>query len=220
MHGLRHESPCMRPPHRSTFQAHRLRIGRRSIAGCAYLVTSTTFQRISRLSDFHDACLVARALSAPGHWPSSRLLAWVLMPDHWHGLVQLGDGGSLSRCVARSKALATFAWNPDRRRQDRLWAHGFHDRALRDEESLVDFARYIIMNPVRAGLARTCAGYPFWDAVWLNNGSPAALHPVGAELPAIALQPAHAKAFAGGACSYDVGCFSARSRMKTGTAQA
>jgi putative transposase len=28
-------------------------------------------------------------------------------------------------------------------------------------------ARYVVANPLRAGLAGTIGDYPYWDAVWL-----------------------------------------------------
>ena len=30
-----------------------------------------------------------------------------------------------------------------------------------------DVARYIVANPLRAGLVKKLADYPFWNAVWL-----------------------------------------------------
>jgi putative transposase len=36
------------------------------------------------------------------------------------------------------------------------------------DEDLLAAARYIVRNPVRAGLATKCVLYPFWDAVWLD----------------------------------------------------
>jgi putative transposase len=38
---------------------------------------------------------------------------------------------------------------------------------LRNEESVIDAARYIIANPLRAGLVKRVGDYPLWDAVWL-----------------------------------------------------
>ncbi len=52
-------------------------------------------------------------------------------------------------------------------RTQRLWQPGFHDRALRAEEDRLAAARYIVANPLRAGLVRRVADYPHWDCVWL-----------------------------------------------------
>jgi hypothetical protein len=48
-----------------------------------------------------------------------------------------------------------------------VWQPGFFDRALRAEDDLVAVARYIVANPLRAGLCRRLGDYPLWDSVWL-----------------------------------------------------
>ncbi len=132
------------------------------------MLTFTTSDRRPVFSGFDTACLASRTLAAASSWPSASLLAWVLMPDHWHGLIQLGDE-HLSRCVSRAKSAATRQWHGDHAGAGPLWAPGFHDHGLRREESLLQVARYIVLNPVRAGLVRSCTDYPFWDAVWLES---------------------------------------------------
>jgi len=48
-----------------------------------------------------------------------------------------------------------------------LWQRGFHDHALRRDEDIEDIARYIVANPLRAGLVRHIGDYPHWDAIWI-----------------------------------------------------
>jgi hypothetical protein len=48
-----------------------------------------------------------------------------------------------------------------------VWQSGFHDRALRHDEDLLDAARYIVANPLRAGLVKSLRMYSHWDACWL-----------------------------------------------------
>ena len=95
-------------------------------------------------------------------------MAWVLMPDHWHGLVEVGHE-SLSKTVQRLKVNVARRVNAAERRRGPLWAPAFHDHALRSDEALLDAARYILRNPLRAGLARRVGDYPYWDAVWLDG---------------------------------------------------
>jgi REP element-mobilizing transposase RayT len=144
-----------------------LRKGRQSIGGQIYLVTFTTAGRRRHFSEWPVASRAARWLSVPAAWPNANLLAWVLMPDHWHGLVQLEAHGDISRCIGHGKgrvARALHAMHPE---IGPIWSRGFHDRALRKSDDLASAARYLVMNPVRAGLARSVREYPFWDAIWL-----------------------------------------------------
>jgi hypothetical protein len=48
-----------------------------------------------------------------------------------------------------------------------VWQKGFYDHALREGEALQNVARYIVANPLRAGLVAHIGDYPLWDAVWL-----------------------------------------------------
>jgi len=56
--------------------------------------------------------------------------------------------------------------NLQRQANGEVWQEGFHDHALRREEDLQATARYIIGNPVRAGLVPSVRDYPHWDAIW------------------------------------------------------
>lgn len=150
-------------------RSHILRKGRWSETGGIYLITLVTQGRRRWFDAWTPASTVARALADPAAWHRSALLCWVLMPDHWHGIIQLGAAEPLSRNVGRAKAHATRAWRP--KDGGRLWQAGFHDRAVRAEEELLRVARYVVANPIRAGLASGLGAYPYWDAVWISDDS-------------------------------------------------
>ena len=42
-----------------------------------------------------------------------------------------------------------------------MWQEGFYDRILRNDEETIVVARYILDNPVRAGLVARFDEYPF-----------------------------------------------------------
>jgi REP element-mobilizing transposase RayT len=52
-------------------------------------------------------------------------------------------------------------------RKGKLWQPAFFDHALRKEENIQQVARYIVANPLRAGLVENIEDYPHWDAIWL-----------------------------------------------------
>ena len=147
-----------------------LRKGRCSLAGHAYLVTFATCKRHPHFSDpvvAFDAC---RWLASGAAWLDARLLAWILMPDHWHGILQLGDTQDLSGSVGTAKGRVARALRAKHPQVGTVWQDGFHDRAIRGEAHLLQAARYIVMNPVRAGIVRRAGDYPYWDAMWLSGG--------------------------------------------------
>ena len=144
-----------------------LRRGRVSLPNQVYLVTFTTHQRRPLFSDPDCAMSMARASIDRRLWASSELLAWVLMPDHWHGLLALGESDYLPSLAQKLKCNTARHVRQSDSGIARVWAPAYHDRALRADEQLVDAARYVVMNPVRAGLVRRVGDYPYWDAVWL-----------------------------------------------------
>ena len=148
---------------------HALRKGRRSIPGQIYLVTFTSAGRRKHFSEWLVASNAARWLSSPAAWPDANLLAWVLMPDHWHGLVQLADHGDIGGCIGHGKGRVARALHVAHPEIGPIWSRGFHERALRKSEDVASAARYIVMNPVRAGLVESVWKYPYWDALWLDG---------------------------------------------------
>jgi putative transposase len=141
--------------------------GRYSVPGQIHLVTFTTVERQALFADHPLARSAARAVEDERLWYRSRLLAWILMPDHWHGLIELGELDSLSICIQKLKANCARSVRAERPGIKAVWAAGFHDRALRSDEDLKSAARYLVANPIRAGLVRQVGDYSYWNTVWL-----------------------------------------------------
>lgn len=144
-----------------------LRKGRVSEAGQIYLVTFTTCGRQRLFEDPDHARIAAQALVDPRLWRDSRLLAWVLMPDHWHGLIELGAQDTLSARVQKLKSNTARQVRNHCAVTGPVWEKGFHDRAMRVEQAVLGAARYLVCNPLRAGLVERVGDYPYWNAVWL-----------------------------------------------------
>ena len=157
---------------RSTPGESALRRGRCSLAGHAYFVTFTTWRRTPWFRDWEQGRAMARLLSCPTRWQGAKLLAWVLMPDHWHGLVVLQESADLSKAVQGAKGSSARKFNALLGRVGPVWGPGFHDRAVRSESGWRAAARYLVANPLRAGLVENIGSYPFWDAVWLSDECP------------------------------------------------
>ncbi len=90
------------------------------------------------------------------------------MPDHLHWLLQLRENGELSQVVQLVKSVSAHAINRQVKLPlPRVWQPGFHDHALRKEEDVRAVARYVVANPLRAGLVQRIGDYPHWNAIWL-----------------------------------------------------
>lgn len=144
-----------------------LRKGRVSLPGQAYVVTTATHARRPLFEALVPGRIVVgemRRLHAQGAVNS---LAFVVMPDHLHWLFTIGEGTRLPDVVRALKGrsarrLSEHAAPP-------IWQRGYFDHGLKHEADLRAQARYIVANPLRAGLAETLGDYPLWDAIWLDD---------------------------------------------------
>lgn len=148
------------------YRTHTLRRGRFSEIGRAYLITITTDKRHVRFMDWFQARPVIEALKVADQEMDVATYAWVVMPDHLHWLFSLRNR-DLGSVVGRFKSRSTLGYNRGVGRTGKLWQKGYHDSALRSEQAVRQAARYIVANPLRAGLVRRVGDYPMWDARWL-----------------------------------------------------
>jgi REP element-mobilizing transposase RayT len=146
--------------------SHRLRKGRISIAGQIYHIRFTILNRQTSLS-FEAGRVFAKALNEVAEELEFELMCWVAMPDHIHMLIRLKNGESLGRVVRLIKGRSSKLINEYLGRSGSFWQPGYFDRAIREEEDVATVARYIVANPVRAGIARSVREYPLWDAIWV-----------------------------------------------------
>jgi REP element-mobilizing transposase RayT len=143
-----------------------LRKGRHSAPGGVYFITTVTDRRVPWFGDWELATIAARSLLTADDRYGTRTFCWVVMPDHIHWLVQAGEL-PLEKSVSRLKGSTARMLNMEIGRTGRFWFPGFHDHGLRKPERLRQVARYIVANPLRAGLVSRIGDYPFWNAAWL-----------------------------------------------------
>ena len=144
-----------------------LRKGRFSQPGQDYFLTLVTRRRQPVFQDFQMARLLIREMRRLES--EQRLLwqAWVVMPDHLHGLISL-EQCTLPENIRLLKGCSSRAINAFRQEKGSLWQPAYYDHALRKEEDRKAIARYIVANPLRGGLVTSLGDYPHWDSIWLE----------------------------------------------------
>ena len=128
-----------------------------------------TFCVSHRSRVFADADVVALVLSQFSKTAAEygfAVLAYCFMPDHVHLLVAgITDASDLQRFVKMAKQRAGGVYA--RRHGRALWQEGYFERVLRENDDGLECARYIVDNPVRAGLVTSPEDYPFLGSeVW------------------------------------------------------
>ena len=139
----------------------RLRRYRQSQVGRIYVLTTVVQGRRRLFEHARNAEIVIDALRHVERTGRSYTLAWVIMPDHVHWLMELRQG-TLASCMNVFKSISSR-----KLQTGQVWQKGYHDHAIRRDESVEHAARYIIGNPLRAGLSERVGEYPYawcrWD---------------------------------------------------------
>jgi putative transposase len=132
--------------------------------GHVFSLTVTTYERFAWFGRYPQlAKAVQGTIVQTAVERGSELFAWCIMPDHVHLLIQDADVVAFVRLVKGRSVPVARPLAPSRR----LWQRSFFDHALRREESTEHVARYILNNPVRAGLVEHAVDYPWSGSlVW------------------------------------------------------
>lgn len=103
-----------------------------------------------------------RWAAIPAHFPSARLDAFVIMPNHVHGIIRIAmstgipvlrssqiRGGSLPAIVRSFKAATTRTVHAEIARYLPVWHRNYYERILTDRPALDAVRRYIHDNPAK-----------------------------------------------------------------------
>lgn len=127
-----------------------LRKGRKSWSGCHYFVSTAKASKAPALDNsacLEIICREARRLEQEKLWECNAL---VLMPDHLHMLIRLGEGTDLSRVINLFKGRTALAINRARHSQGHVWFRGFHEHLIRPDQPIPNFLQYLLRNPANA----------------------------------------------------------------------
>lgn len=133
-------------------------IGRQSIPGAGYFLTLCEVRRRPAFVDPIVAREFKHSLDRIHTSGDFSLVAATVMPDHIHLLGFLGRRLSLSRVVGKFKADT----HRSLRSHGLEWQENYYDHRLRLENECEPFARYIFLNPYRAGLIPLNVRWPSW----------------------------------------------------------
>jgi putative transposase len=120
----------------------------------------------NRQRTFHceaDHRLYVRYLAEACLATGTSVWAWCLMPNHVHLVLVPSAEGGLSASLQRTQGRYTRAVNAREKWAGQLWQGRFASFVM-DERHLLACARYVELNPVRAGLVQRAADWPWSSA--------------------------------------------------------
>lgn len=131
-----------------------------------YFLTICCSWRHLAFTDDEPVTLAYSALTETCTKHGFQLLAYCFMPDHFHALLEgQFECSDFAEFVRQFKQISAFRYRRLRRKE--LWQPGYYEHVLRGDESTFAVARYILENPIRAGITRELGEYPHaGSAVW------------------------------------------------------
>ena len=93
-----------------------------------------------------------------------RLLAWVIMPNHVHLLIETFPSFPVSKLMSSLKSFTAKEINRRLNRTGHVWQREYFDRMVRDADHYRTAVGYIHMNPVKAKLVREPQQWRFSSA--------------------------------------------------------
>jgi REP-associated tyrosine transposase len=159
-------APAPLPPRRSTLRLKNFDYSTAAV----YFLTICTSERKTTLGAVREGMaqpsVVGRIVSAcwfelPYHYARLELGAFVVMPNHVHGLISLRDSvgaglrpapttATVSEIVGAFKSFssrrihATNASSPKK-----VWQRGFYEHIVRNRDECERISRYVLQNPAR-----------------------------------------------------------------------
>ena len=135
---------------------------RNYVPGGTYFFTLVTFQRRKYFDTPHKLDLLHSKIRQVQRSKPFDLLAYCLLPDHIHLLIELPEEDCNFSIRMREIKRLTTLWmkretlgNVDPIWQDKYWEH-----TIRDEKDLQTHFDYIHYNPIKHGLTET---YDSWE---------------------------------------------------------
>ncbi len=124
-----------------------------------YFLTICTIRRARWFEESEAAHWLTRQIPSLFEPRGFAVLAFCVMPDHVHLLLEgLTGDADLRAAVHDWKRRTGYAWK--QRTGRRLWQQGFYDYVLRDPDRIAALVRYVVQNPIRAGLTQDVTRYP------------------------------------------------------------
>jgi putative transposase len=124
--------------------------------GFPTFITCVTHNRRRILTSADDIALLRNSISAAKSKYQFELMAYVIIPDHFHLLLKMPEEDpDFSKALHKIKLKFTLDYKETHKIYSafQAWQRGFWDHIIRNEADLAHHLDYIHWNPVKHGLA-------------------------------------------------------------------
>jgi len=136
----------------------------------AYFVTSVTYERKSVFNDRFASELLLNIILYHKYSSHFHIYGFVIMPDHFHIIIQPYAEITLSTIIKRIKGNFTRFYNLYANYSEPIWQKSFYDHGIRHNQELIRIINYIHNNPVRKGMVTEQTRYEFSSSTFYECG--------------------------------------------------
>ena len=126
-----------------------------------FFATTKTSQGRALLQSERNATLMIDVLRSYVAARKFRLHDFVVMPDHLHLLVTVGDGMTVERAMQLVKGGFSYRLKKECGHWGEVWQRGFSETRVECRQSFIKHREYIAANPVKAGLVERPEEFPY-----------------------------------------------------------
>jgi putative transposase len=136
---------------------------RAAVGDLVYHILNRANARMTLFEDDADYDAFERILQRAVERTETRLLAYCVMPNHWHLVVWPHRDGELSRFAGWLSLTHTQHWHAHRQNTGtgHVYQGRFKSFPVRDDGHLLAVCRYVERNALRAGLVRRAEDWPW-----------------------------------------------------------
>ena len=113
---------------------------------------------------------IAEICSETLHYPDGKdyeLICYTIMPNHVHLVFELLPGNKgISKIMQSIKRISARKANIILKREGLFWQDESFDRWIRDDKELYFVIKYVLLNPVKAGLVKD---WKDWEFTYCNK---------------------------------------------------
>lgn len=145
---------------------------RTATGGLAYHVINRAVARLAIFEKDADYAAFEKVIQQTHDRMPSRLLAYVLMPNHFHLVLWPRKDGELSEFMRLLTVTHTQRWHANRHTAGTgpLYQGRFKSFPIQQDEHLLTVMRYVERNPLRAGRVERAEDWR-WSSAWQNRQS-------------------------------------------------
>ena len=160
------------------------RIARISPGGFVYHALNRAVARLPLFEKEADYAAFERVLAEAQDKHPTRILAYCLMPNHWHFLLWPRKDGELTDFLRWLTHTHTMRWHAHHQTQGtgHLYQGRFKAFPVQTDEHFYAVARYVERNPVRAALVRRAENW-LWSSAGIRHRGPAEMQCLLAKWP-------------------------------------